>query len=108
MTRVPEIDVTRVAHHRNGVDGAPFYVVLFDALDETVPGDKPLKRGYVATVFDRPGQVAVLQLLKLQNAIIDFGQNSWRGDYYEPALRRAIAQYERDRTEIRQTPGGDQ
>jgi hypothetical protein len=70
------------AHHRNGVAGAPFNVVLFK-----VHRERGVK---VGIVFDEPAHCAVLDVTLLAAGDIAFGSNSWRGDDYEPELRRAI------------------
>lgn len=80
--------VIKVAHHRNGVAGNAFGVVLFRDDDKT---DK------VGIVFDvneennspweRSGNVAVLGVQLLADGCIEFGENSWRGDQYETFLR---------------------
>ena len=57
--------------------------MLFKVLRE--PGVK------VGIVFDEPAHCAVLDVAKLAAGDIAFGSNSWRGDEYEPELRRAIA-----------------
>jgi hypothetical protein len=74
--------VTSVSLHRNGISGEPFHVVVFEA----VGGDSKM----LAVMFDGPGQVAVLDLDLLEEAIIEFGENSFRGDDYEPELRVAV------------------
>lgn len=47
----------------------------------------------VASVFDEPGHVAVFAVGKLSEPDVGvaFGENSYRGDRYEPELRAAIA-----------------
>jgi hypothetical protein len=77
-------NIISIAHHRNGIDGAPFYVVLF----EDNPGPEASRK--VGIVFDAPHQCAVLDIDKLAAGDIAFGTNSWRGDVYEPHLRDAI------------------
>ena len=76
-----KLKIIDTAHHRNGISGAPFHVVLFDD-GESVK---------IAVVFDHAGHVAVFDVAKLANRDIAFGSNSWRGDNFEPDLRRAIA-----------------
>lgn len=76
--------IISVAHHRNGVGGAPFDLALF-----TERGDRRSRK--VAVLFGPPGCCAVLDVDKLANGDIAFGSNSWRGDEYEPPLRQAIA-----------------
>lgn len=77
-----EIVVRQVAWHRNGVGGTGFHAVLFD---------NPGKGLMVAIVFDEPGCCAVLKVEPLSTAVgVAFGENSWRGDVFESALREAI------------------
>jgi len=47
-----------------------------------------------AIVFDEPDYCAVLDVKMLAAGDIAFGSNSWRGDEYEPHLRKAIKQYQ--------------
>ena len=78
-----KLKLIAIDRHRNGVGGATFDVVLFKAARE--PGRK------VAILFDEPDHCAVLDVKLLAAGDIAFGSNSWRGDDYEPELRRAIA-----------------
>ncbi len=78
-----KLKIIDTAHHRNGIDGAPFNVALFE--DAGPDGGCKL-----AILFDEPHYCAVLDVAKLAAGDIAFGSNSWRGDDYEPALRRAI------------------
>lgn len=80
-----KLTVSALAYHRNGICGAPFHVAIVEASDE--PG-----RPKVAIVFDEPYHVAVLDIGKLSDDEITFGENSYRGDLFEPSLRNAIAQ----------------
>lgn len=86
-------EVKAVAFHRNGVAGAPFYVVLF-----TIPADADIA-DMVGVVFDpqNEGRVAVFDVALLAAGIITFGRNSWRGDRYEAELWDAIETYESER-----------
>jgi hypothetical protein len=90
-----KLKILDTAHHRNGVAGTGFDVVLFKVLRE--PGAK------VGILFDDSGHCAVLDVTLLAAGDIAFGSNSWRGDDYEPVLRRAI---DHDR-EIAQEAGLD-
>ena len=78
-----KLKIITIAHHRNGIDGAPFYVVLFD--DHGPEGSRKL-----GIVFDEPRHCAVLDIAKLHTGDIAFGSNSFRGDNFEPYLRVAI------------------
>ena len=75
-----KISVQEVAYHRNGIGGEGFHVVTFDSgLHELV-----------GVVFEGEGRVAVFDRRRLGVGTIAFGDNSWRGDQFEVALRRAI------------------
>lgn len=76
--------IEHIDYHRNGICGAPFHVLLFRDPDEG---------RMLGVVFEEAYHVAVFQLDKLAVGNIAFGVNSWRGDRYEPALRRAIQHY---------------
>ncbi len=78
------LKIETVACHRNGVCGAPFYVVLFE-------DDGPM----LAVVFEAEHHCAVLGIDKLAAGDVAFGSNSWRGDTYERAMRAAIARADR-------------
>lgn len=78
-----KLSIMHIAHHRNGVAGAPFDVVLFK---ET--GRHGSRK--IAVLFDEPYHCAVLDVAKLAAGDIAFGSNSWRGDHFEPPLRQAV------------------
>jgi hypothetical protein len=78
-----KLNIIDIAHHRNGICGAPFQVVLFE--DQGPEGSRK-----VAILFDEPRYCAVLDIAKLAAGDIEFGSNSWRGDNYEALLRKAI------------------
>jgi hypothetical protein len=77
-----KLRIENIQHHRNGVSGAPFHVLLFRDHDEG---------RMLGVVFQQQYHVAVLNLDKLALGNIAFGENSWRGDQYEPHLRKVIA-----------------
>ena len=96
------IKIEEIAYHRNGVSGAGFFVVKF--IDKEVP--KPKKRlidqvnqiegaqgNMLAIVFEEPFHVAVFDRGLLAQDVIAFGSNSFRGDHYEPELRKAVAAF---------------
>jgi hypothetical protein len=70
-------------HHRNGVCGAPFAVVLFEDTG-------PEASRKVAILFEPESHCAVLDVDKLAGGDIAFGSNSWRGDRFEQSLRKAV------------------
>lgn len=77
------INVLSIAHHRNGVAGAPFHAIIFKDRG-------PQASVKIGIVFDENTCVAVLDIAKLSAGDVKFGSNSWRGDDYEPYLRAAI------------------
>jgi len=82
------IKINKIASHRNGISGEPFYVVLFHDLD--------MDRNMMATIFDDNGYCAVLDVDETAKGNIEFAMgNSWRGDWYEKDLRDAIAEWEK-------------
>jgi len=78
-----KINIIEIAYHRNGIGGAPFVAILFEDTG-------PLASRKIAILFDQPYHCAVLDVAKLAGGDIAFGSNSWRGDHYEPDLRRAV------------------
>lgn len=82
--------INEVHYHRNGISGEPFHVVKFTEK----------KTNFIGVVFPLDdgdtwnGRVAVFDLDLLAQGNIAFGENSWRGDTYESALRQAITFYE--------------
>ena len=83
------ITILKIHRHRNGIGGAPFNAIVFADTGEGASVK-------VGIVFDASGHTAVLDINKLVECDVAFGSNSWRGDAYEPHLRRAITRYERD------------
>ncbi len=79
-----KLSFENIQRHRNGVCGAPFYAVVFRDPDQGQ---------MLGIVFDAEHHVAVFNLELLALGNIAFGVNSWRGDRYEPHLRKAIANW---------------
>ena len=85
------IKLTASAHHRNGICGEPFEVSLFEH-----DGDE-----YVGILLDESaadvlGSVPcfVLNMDMLKDGNVRFTENSWRGDHFADALRKAIKEQE--------------
>jgi hypothetical protein len=81
-----KLSITKIAHHRNGIDGMPFHAVIFR-------DDTERKSAKLGVVFESPRHVAVFDIAKLADCDVEFGSNSYRGDRYEPALRQAITDH---------------
>jgi len=82
------IKVISIDYHRNGVGGAPFYAILFKSNDS--------KNNMIGIVFEEKYHVAVLDTAKISSGDIAFGSNSWRGDRFEPSLRAAILEQDKE------------
>jgi hypothetical protein len=78
-----QLKIITIDRHRNGICGAPFDIVLFE--DTGQGGSRK-----VAILFEPEYHCAVLDMAKLAAGDIAFGSNSWRGDQYEPTLRKAV------------------
>lgn len=94
--RVDKVEIISVAHHRNGVAGCPFRVVLFRD-PEGVPGET-MVAVQMCTGPDQYGggdcRTAALSVDRLAEGgpnAIAFGHNSWRGDEYQVAIEEALA-----------------
>ncbi len=85
MTHIRKVH--SVDFHRNGVSGAPFHIIRF-------AGTKGYPKNMIGIVFDEPYHVAVFDADLLVAGNVKFGENSWRGDDFEPELRAAIKKYE--------------
>jgi hypothetical protein len=88
---VKRIRVHAIDCHRNGICGAPFHVVIFDEGKHPDPEDRGRK---VGIVFEQPNHCVVLDIAMLAAGDIEFGSNSWRGDQYEPHLRKAVRKHQ--------------
>jgi hypothetical protein len=84
-----KITILNIDYHRNGISGAPFHAIVFRDTGEGASVK-------IGIVFDAPCHTAVLDINKLVECDVEFGSNSWRGDAYEPLLRRAMAQRQAD------------
>jgi hypothetical protein len=73
----------RARFHRNGVMGAGFTALSFRC---RVRGCGRSFREMIATVFDEPGCVAVVEPANVRNC--------WRGDDFEPLLREAVKAFD--------------
>src|SRR3546814_13668621 len=94
-----DLKIKQVAHHRNGVGGVPFHVVLFQFRDDTVV------RNMMAIVMPEEMKTAVLDVDQTAAGNVAFGAgNSWSGDQFDKELRQADAAYERMRTDLPVSP----
>lgn len=89
-------EILEVSCHRNGICGAPFHAIRFIASDEA---ESSSGHQFLATVFHENGHCAVIDLDLIAEHGVSFGYNSWRGDHFEPELRKAIKEYQTKKDE---------
>jgi len=77
MKRKMHLTIDSVTYHRNGISGEGFHSVAF-GWDG---------RKMIATLFEAKGACAVLDTGDLCEC--------WRGDHFEPGLRKAIKAHDR-------------
>lgn len=80
-----KLKIQEIQFHRNGVSGSGFHAVRFAVT--TGPAEE--HGNFLATVFEGPGDIAVINLDKISEYGVSLG-NKWRGDHYERAIREAI------------------
>ena len=80
-----------VAFHRNGVCGEPFHCVIFDKIEHGSTNRMLAVRfaDDVGEGFQNP-RIAVFDVALLYESDIEFGSNSFRGDYFVDAIDKAI------------------
>lgn len=88
----------KVAYHRNGVGGEPFYCVIFDNTE-----DGKTNRMLAVRFADDEGEgyqnprIAVFNIALLHESVIEFGENSFRGDHFADDIDQAIkTHYEKE------------
>jgi hypothetical protein len=87
-----KITIQEYAFHRNGVFGEPFWAVRF----QWNPGDGKGKEDFLASLFYEKGYCSILSVDRLESHGVAFGRgNSWRGDEFEPRLRKLIEKAEK-------------
>lgn len=67
-------------HHRNGVSGEPFEVAIVEENGERM----------LVVMFPEKCHTAAFNIDLLAKGDIEFGSNSYRGDYFESALRNQL------------------
>lgn len=99
----PKIKIKSLEYHRNGVGGECFYVAIFDDAEngEMMGIIFPLGADDEHEFYNKRmtpsgereswnGRVFIFKMSLLDERNVKFGVNSWRGDVWEMALRRAI------------------
>ena len=78
-----KIDIIDIANHHNGISGAPFTQVVFQAGETTK----------IAILFEAAKHIAVFDLKAPEHGRPRIGTDSFRGDYFEQPLRAAIKDF---------------
>jgi len=86
------IKIKEYSYHRNGVSGNGFYAIIF-----LYAPDGGKEETFLATLFEETGSCAVVSLDRIETQGIAFGDNSWRGDYFEDELREIIEAEEKNK-----------
>ncbi len=82
-----ELDIQEIAYHRNGISGLGFHAIRF----RWQPEGAKNKENFLGILFEEEGSCAVIGLDRIESQGVEFAKgNSWRGDYFEPELRKAI------------------
>ena len=85
------MNIRKKAYHRNGVSGEGFHVFTFTWVDDSTG----CTRHMVGVLFGEQGQCAILDVDELVKDNIEFARgNSWRGDHFEPELRKVVKEEE--------------
>lgn len=97
-----DIYVTKIARHRNGISGVPFYVVLFrdERIGTGAVGDMIAVVMEGTTAQTPNPAVAVLNRTQVYRGKVEFGVGSYRGDQYASALCRAIEIWDVEQTKL--------
>lgn len=81
-----DMKILKYASHRNGCSGRSFGVAIFKSEGKTMLGILFGVENPTEAEQHEP-HCAVFDLNLLKKDIIEFGENSWRGDHYAPDLR---------------------
>lgn len=86
----------KVAHHRNGVCGMPFHCVLFDKEEDgQTTRMLAVRFPHDEGSYSENPRIAVFDIALLYESVIEFGENSFRGDHFVDHIDKAIqAHYE--------------
>ena len=105
QTDLGKIKPISCSFHRNGVGGEGFYVITFEWIVNSRFSPALLTpRHMIATLFSHredetgtkiSGRCAVLDIDECKKDNIKFANgNSWRGDHFEPIMRKIIQEQE--------------
>ena len=97
MPRMTSLELKKMDYHRNGVSGVGFHVAVFvdHKPDEVSLTGKT--RTMLGILFDNNDECycCAFDLKKLAVGNIEFGDNSFRGDYYVDMMRAWAEDYDK-------------
>ena len=84
-----KLTIEKIAYHRNGVAGEPFKAVVFQYEGKKMIGIRFEDGAPDSIGFSNP-RCAVFDLELLAQGVIEFGENSWRGDQFADELDKLL------------------
>ena len=84
-----KLTIEKIAYHRNGVAGEPFKAVVFQYDGKKMIGIRFEDGAPDSIGFSNP-RCAVFDLELLAQGVIEFGENSWRGDQFADELDKLL------------------
>jgi hypothetical protein len=84
-----KLTIDKIAYHRNGVAGEPFKAVVFQYDGKKMLGIRFEDGAPDSIGFSNP-RCAVFDLELLAQGVIEFGENSWRGDQFADELDKLL------------------
>jgi hypothetical protein len=87
-----KIKNVEVNYHRNGIGGEGFHTGFFDWMDKD-ESQKWKKMFFV--IYEAEGHCSVFDAKLLADDNCRLYENSWRGDRFEPELRKAVKRWEK-------------
>lgn len=84
-----KLTIEKIAYHRNGIAGEPFKAVVFQYDGKKMIGILFEDGAPDSIGFSNP-RCAVFDLELLGQGVIEFGENSWRGDHFADELDKLL------------------
>lgn len=100
-----DFTVLSAAHHRNGMNGRPFYVGIVRKVLEPGEPERMFQIIAVPSHDDTPDNLDLVSFrgheglfevyvtslqITIENETVEFGVNSWRGEHFMPEARAII------------------
>lgn len=92
--RITNLELKTMDYHRNGISGVGFHVAVF--VDHHPDEGKAMTMLGILFDNDEECYCCAFNLKKLGEGNVAFGDNSFRGDYYEDMMRSWAADYDKE------------